>query len=570
MKKTKNIASKIGKILLVFGIVFSQMSFPLNVLADEIITEDTIKTGEENPNTKEIPTPPELKEIVDFADEKVDNESKSFYIIKYKLDKTLTVKQLKDSREEVLVVLDDVGNEILDETTIVKSNYKVTISLEDDNTKDYTIIILGDFNNDGMVTSNDEEEVLKLLKTELTEEYINENINSLDLNKDGLFNILDATHPIFTTGSWENNKITTDNLKNYITVKEEVYVGENVEVNYSIDGFNIDKLSAFQGKLEYNNTLLELSSIEVAGISKDINELNNNKLIYLLNDYATNGSMIKLTFKALAKGEVIISINDIILASEGVAINVVDNENAYLEKNDVTGNINIINAIGGNPEEEEKTEEVTKPTISEDREIPVVSPVVLLPKVITPINHTVIEYVSLSNDNYIKSLIIKGNEIDFKKDVTTYSIKVENDVKSLEMTVILNDDSATYYVEGNKDFKVGKNVVNIIVTAEDGSIKIYTINVEKERKNILDEENVEKSTPSTSKKIIIILIILVIIGLIYVIFKDDEEDEVEVQKTKKEDNKKSNNVSNEKSTKSTSKENNTKTNKDKIKKVSKK
>ena len=40
MRKATDIMSKTGKWLLVFGFIFSQLSFPLEVLADEVITTE--------------------------------------------------------------------------------------------------------------------------------------------------------------------------------------------------------------------------------------------------------------------------------------------------------------------------------------------------------------------------------------------------------------------------------------------------------------------------------------------------------------------------------------------------
>ena len=99
--------------------------------------------------------------------------------------------------------------------------------------------------------------------------------------------------------------------------------------------------------------------------------------------------------------------------------------------------------------------------------------------------------------------------------------KVKNSVTSLKLEVILNDPSATYEVRGNSDFKVGDNVVEIVVTAENGDTRTYTINVKREKK---EEVVVKKVNNGAARPVIIVLILLVIAGLIYVIFKDDEED----------------------------------------------
>ena len=51
-----------------------------------------------------------------------------------------------------------------------------------------------------------------------------------------------------------------------------------------------------------------------------------------------------------------------------------------------------------------------------------------------------VSYISLSNDNYIKELIIKDYEIDFNKDTLEYSITVDSDVDSLDLNIVLSDE----------------------------------------------------------------------------------------------------------------------------------
>lgn len=87
-----------------------------------------------------------------------------------------------------------------------------------------------------------------------------------------------------------------------------------------------------------------------------------------------------------------------------------------------------------------------------------------------------------SNDNNINDLIIKSahtmEPAKFNKDVTTYNLTVPYDVDKLDLTPTLSNANAKYTVTGNENFKVGEvNVVQIIVTAEDGSQKVYILNV---------------------------------------------------------------------------------------------
>lgn len=116
----------------------------------------------------------------------------------------------------------------------------------------------------------------------------------------------------------------------------------------------------------------------------------------------------------------------------------------------------------------------------------------------------------------MSSLTIEGYNLDkeFKKDVTEYSVVVENDVKKIKINAQLDDSSAKVEGTGEVEVKEGNNKIEIKVTAEDGSTKTYVINVtvkelnpvevtidkkkytivRKEDENITIPSNYEKST----------------------------------------------------------------------------
>ena len=98
------------------------------------------------------------------------------------------------------------------------------------------------------------------------------------------------------------------------------------------------------------------------------------------------------------------------------------------------------------------------------------------------------------------------------------------------MDITANAEAGTSRVNiyGNNSFKEGENIVRVVVTAEDGSEKTYTIKVNKEAKEETVSEDTEETTEGSQleKTIIIILIILVVIGLIYLIMKPDEEETI--------------------------------------------
>ena len=66
-------------------------------------------------------------------------------------------------------------------------------------TINYSIQLLGDYNNDGLVDEKDSEYIIDAI---------------LNNNTEQNFNIIDATNPVFKTGLWENNATAKDELEN--------------------------------------------------------------------------------------------------------------------------------------------------------------------------------------------------------------------------------------------------------------------------------------------------------------------------------------------------------------------
>jgi len=85
---------------------------------------------------------------------------------------------------------------------------------------------------------------------------------------------------------------------------------------------------------------------------------------------------------------------------------------------------------------------------------------------------------SKSSNNFLKELNIKEAPIKFNKNTNSYSITVPYETDKLTIDAVTDHKGAKVEIIGNKDFKVGEvNVVEVRVTAEDGSVRIYSINV---------------------------------------------------------------------------------------------
>lgn len=86
-----------------------------------------------------------------------------------------------------------------------------------------------------------------------------------------------------------------------------------------------------------------------------------------------------------------------------------------------------------------------------------------------------------STDKKLKTLEIQEGvlEPEFDPDVTRYSISVPNNVEKATINAIANDEKAKVEITGNEKLVSGANKVKITVTAEDGTTRIYNIEINK-------------------------------------------------------------------------------------------
>lgn len=87
-----------------------------------------------------------------------------------------------------------------------------------------------------------------------------------------------------------------------------------------------------------------------------------------------------------------------------------------------------------------------------------------------------------SKDNYLKSLSIEGYTItpEFDKDTLEYSAVVPSDITSINIVATKNDSKASVVGDGEKAVLEGSNAFEIVVTAQNGATRTYTLNVEVE------------------------------------------------------------------------------------------
>jgi len=85
---------------------------------------------------------------------------------------------------------------------------------------------------------------------------------------------------------------------------------------------------------------------------------------------------------------------------------------------------------------------------------------------------------SYSKNNNLASLTVEGFELSpkFDKNTTTYNLELENGTESIKVNATKEDNTARINGTGEIALSEGANEIKIIVTAQNGSTKTYTIN----------------------------------------------------------------------------------------------
>ena len=131
-----------------------------------------------------------------------------------------------------------------------------------------------------------------------------------------------------------------------------------------------------------------------------------------------------------------------------------------------------------------------------------------------------------SSNADLKSITISSGDIKFSKDILNYNVVVDNKTSSITITVKTDDENAKVIGTGKHSLNVGDNKIEIIVTAEDGTKKTYTINISRDKalEPAVKQDNVEVNDNSNSLNktyliIILIIIIVILLGIIVYMLK---------------------------------------------------
>ncbi len=107
-----------------------------------------------------------------------------------------------------------------------------------------------------------------------------------------------------------------------------------------------------------------------------------------------------------------------------------------------------------------------------------------------------------SKNNYLSSLSIEGKEIMplFNKNTLNYTVELDSNTESIKIIAKPEDYKSDVDGTGTKEVNEGDNKFNIIVTAQNGSTKTYTINAIVKDPNPIEVTTINGDTMTIIKR----------------------------------------------------------------------
>ena len=234
--------------------------------------------------------------------------------------------------------------------------------------------------------------------------------------------------------------------------KQEVNIGQKIEISINIEGFNT---SAYDFELYFDNDKLEF--LENANDKDNINVINN-KINYIWFDRSGNdevtGNIKTFKFKAKKEGIVTFSLNGNFYTNKAQEVDTSFN-NLQVNITSSNNNKSILQK-----QEEEETGESNNRSNSKLQNL---------------------------------RLNIEGLVPEFNKDVFDYYLTINNNINNLEILTVPENKNSKIEITGNENLREGLNIIKVQITSEDNtSSTSYIINVTKT--NNIEDANTNLET----------------------------------------------------------------------------
>lgn len=340
-------------------------------------------------------------------------------------DSVTSIKEIVDSlvNTDIELSIYDENNTLLDLTNeeVLNSQLKnnYRVVFTRGTEVTYTVVVIGDNTSDNNFDSDD-------MKATMNDYLEGNKVLSMDVVKgeddeEGLLTFDDIMKLNTELNPITSGDVNTNLSLVYGSIPKQVFVGDTFKVQVLVNSDNISDYINGINALVTTNDNLKLTNIEYN--NKLIGVSKDNTLVAAGSDMVTGDVLLTLEFTAVLTGKASISLDGTIAKNDSIS-----------EFNTLVAEINVIRNI--------------------------------------------------STNNNLSSLNASVGTFDvaFDKDVTVYTLTVPYDTKSVVLSGSLADVNST--VDGLIEYTLDgdKTVANITVTAEDGTIKVYTVYIVREAK----------------------------------------------------------------------------------------
>lgn len=392
---------------------------PLAFIFDNLASNENIKVNYnlfDEDTRYHVITSEKLLGYFQYAEDTLEEDKVDAYTVKEFLD------ELKIELPQTTVSIVDANGNVVDGDAYIQNGMKLVVNILGEKLE-YDFLVYADVDG-GLVEESD---LSALVEKVLNDDFSYYDTYNLDLNGDEVIDVKDISllGVNIYDGKYSSYEIEiTDTITSVIeSDKDELYAGESFEVILSLEGFENDYINALDGVVTFDENVLKLTKVECLDELFLGNNVNN-KFIYATTETydLNNETLVKLTFETLTEGVHKVSVNSMNLLADGVLV-------ATIDSNELEITVNR----------------------------------------------------ALHTDASLKSLISSVGRFNkaFDSEVLEYTLYVDSYVSSVTLSGELNDEYAI-----TEDFKTyiltGDNTqISINVTAEDGTVKTYRVNVVK-------------------------------------------------------------------------------------------
>ena len=206
-----------------------------------------------------------------------------------------------------------------------------------------------------------------------------------------------------------------------VSSSSSVTVGNQITVTVTVQSSHHSGTGAFDGNIKYDSSYLQYVSVSGSSSGANFNAATGNITVSDYNASGPSSFTYTVKFKALKAGKATVSVSGQVTSGDASTSNSVSNSKSI----------------------------------------------------------TIANKAALSSNANLKSLKISAGTLSpaFDPEVTSYEVKLAYEETQVLVTATTAEDTAECYVEGSSTMSVGQNKRVIVVTAPNGTVKKYTLNI---------------------------------------------------------------------------------------------